>query len=372
MVQIKLDANRNIYDSLATGWQYEANARTMTAYFNRGTGVDWRPCVAIHANPAPPTWGGCYTSGHSITLTLPGTPVCIIDGNKAIYDYGGIEIHFEVLLDRIHRSIVIRDQSALDKLDASLVATLTTDNLTSEYIDASLIEFKLGDEVLLRLSTTRMQDSAQEPLLYAHCPESPGQLCLTQCRSEQCGHSCETCEWNKLRARNRPPETRAETVTLVGDILTLGVDKEWITASGRVFPILINDDVTPVAGSLTGFGGWATNTGNLVDGDPATHAGTTCITTVDPLYANNYVNIDLGKAYRIDHFCVENDAGLCSTPLDTGSGDWYCYRLTYRDNGSYVAFSPECVICVPDATSPNSYFQTERTSNDISGQGVCA
>ena len=366
-MKIPLDVDRNIYPSeppRLSGGPWRANAKGVCAEF-------YPDRVRIFIKEGPSQWENFRAGDVAVTFGLPDDTAGItVDANVITYSYGDVQIRFEVLLDCIRRTVIVQRPSALAHLADYLQFSTDMPGLSHRHRNGQHIEISRRGKICLHIKTFRAWDNTRIPAVR---PCSGG-FC-SQAKRLGCagcgdwgGGGCPRTD--ERRVYYRSAQFNMEELSLQDGILRLCVAESWLNNPARVFPLFINDDITPSAGSLTGAGGWATNTANLVDGDPSTHAGTTCVDPVDPDYANNYVTIDLGTTYRIDWFTVENDAGLCSTALNTGGGDWFQYRLQYRDNGSYVSFSPECVISVPDATTPNTYFQTQRTSNDVSGQGV--
>jgi hypothetical protein len=351
--KINIDVDRNIYPSTNPDYEYQANAKKLSVYFNR-IGGDLGICVC--QNPDPEYWSDVTQRTNTWAfLDLPEGANITIDGNEIIYDYGEISIRFDVLLDQLRRTIIVESLTGANIVDQYLsYAAIMGSKIVPAYQDNKNLYLYADGSVEMKIVTYKMRDSAQ--IQYMRPCHNCGNDHV--CGSVSIGDTvCSGDHSNCPRGREpeyRPAESASELVTLIDGRLTLTVDSDWLKSSDRVYPVYINDDITSAVQSYTGYGYFAIDTVNLFDGSNSTFAGGGCDHNIRP--GTDYIDIELDGEYNIESFDIRT-YDICETAQTS------TVELLY-DNSGYQSFSPVCQV------SADLVDNTEYLSNNVSGQSI--
>jgi hypothetical protein len=377
--KIQLDVDRNIYQSKNASFQFQANAKKLSAYFNRkrldGT---WDLGVWVCSNPDGPYWKDHNPRDNTyMFLDVPEGAKQEIDGNTITYDYGEIAIKFDVLMDIVRRTVIVKSRKGLDVLDQFLKYNATFSKIAPSVVNDKHYELKDNDVVELRVKTNKMTDS--NSLTWVEKCKMEKKLCNTGEGYKDAKEHCASCT-HECAAFVSESTAEYDKNALDDKALVLLPDTEWLNDVRRVFPIFINDDITPASTSITGYGNYATNTANIFDGNNGTYGGTACSGSVvhdEGDGFQHYLDIDLGDTYVIEGFDwrAYNICGI-NYGWDTYPNQYWRNILLHDDDedDTYDEFSPRCLTTnEDDEVSPQNYYEGNTiSSNDVSSQNVSA
>ena len=337
MPKIQLDVDRNIYPSKDPEFEYQANCKTGSVYFNRTNGdlgfyfcpnldkADWSSIKRMEG-----TW-------HSIlpyNVVLPVAPIYEVDGNKITYTYPGgkIQLQISVEIDGVRRLIILKEGLAVQALDLHFAYEKPVGFTKEQTVKKVIIKDSTG-KVNTEIRTIRAWDSAQ---VLPCCSSSHlcGKAGENNC-SKICSKNCP-----RKDVRLCPMQYPNEDLEVYSDSVKLLINSDWLNSPDRVFPIYINDEITGWQGgasiALAGKfdGGNASST--LYDGTKTANSGVggDCgvgdTAYIAQTYGTDCIDLDLGGSYTVEDVKVwvtmagdtEYDVGIKLQYDDVGWNDF--------------------------------------------------
>lgn len=358
MPKIQLDVDRKIYPSKNTNYQYQANAKKLSVFFNKKTVRGWEPGIWVCANHNSKEWWDINTKETSLYQKLPTTDKIIINGEHISYDYEDIEIRFYIGLDLLNRSIIIKNKDGINKLSQYIEFLTELTNLNCEIQDNKELHFKKNGQIELKNKVKlKARDSAKHLVL----PPCRNKQNLTGAQLDKlCPEAkkanCKGCQQDTVnccpigrKTYYVPSVAEIEEIIYQDGKIKLFIENEWLNDPKRVFPIVIHDDITPEAGSITGTGkfddgdaGNAFSYAAILDDDDDTFAGGQCsgngntsqIDISAEGIADHNIELDLGAVYTVESFVVRYMA--CRTP--NCPNKLYDVKVQYKDGENWTDF----------------------------------
>jgi hypothetical protein len=293
-------------------------------------------------------------------MRLPQPKSFRIEGDIAIYDYGDIDVWIRCRLEQIRRTIVIKSAQGLVQADLYMRTTLEKSNLSDSSLSAKHVGFMKDGIPQLYIKTREARDSAQLPF-YPPCmgteyDAANGWICKPG-RDAGCkGCSAIPCQCPGHRELHyRPNRIATETISISNDELVLGIPADWLDSAERVFPVYINDDITPGSGSITlggkMSGGGSCSAADCVDGDVSTYVGGYCgggcsQGAFEISFGTDYIEFDLGGTYTVTDVEWRN-ANIAA---------WGCcpsmyYKWEYYDGSWHDFVSETDCTCIGESTT---------------------
>lgn len=383
MPKIQIDVNRDIVPSQNPDFQYQANAKTMSVYFN-----DIRPTSVISAtvrapgdlglwicaNPDPEYWKEFNPRDNTYAFfDVPeGADVTVVD-NVITYTYPKdfIEIQFTVGLDCIFHQINVLDKAGLINLAKYCEHDTELSQIISSISDTKEIRFTKDPTDGIKIITRRLWDSAENPY-FPPCQMGDGShLCgkADELNCKGCSSlPCANCKKEGQIAKTKPAETEKEYLVFTNDKLTFQPDNTWLNDPARIFPIYINAEITPGGVSSTALAGkfdGGNAAATLYDGTTTAESGVggSCGAGDDAVIATAYdtdtIAVTLDDSYAVDQIKVWTN-GSCP-----GTG-WFL-KVEYWTGSAWSDFGGTDEYNATDCNSHAIDFNsiTERTTTKV-------
>jgi len=318
--KIQIDVDRNIYPSQDPQFEYQANAKMLSVYFNQKKETDkaWTLGIWVCANPDPKDWRSHHKTDTYAFFDLAETDNYTVKDNIITYHYDDIDIQFEVLLDRVQRTIIVKSDQAVDNLADYLTYNALFNNLSPKTIDSRQLGLDDGNNTGLYVQSMKMRDSSRTKTKIFR-------------RSKK----------NKEKYAYITAQNQKEDVHLNNNILELKVDWDWLRDEDRVFPIYINDEITSWQGASS-----ITLAGKFDGGNPSSTlydssksefngVGGRCdigdMAEVDGSYDVDMIDLDLGSSYIVDRIVVDSNGA-------DYIGKYFFVKVQYWNGSGWVDF----------------------------------
>jgi len=332
MPKIQLDVDRTIVPSSNPDFQYQANAKTMSIYFN-----DIRPPETVSstarapgdlglwicANPDPEYWNEFNPRENTYAFfDVPEASDVTVNGNEIVYAYPKdfIEIHFTVGLDCIHHQVHVLAKDGLLNLSKYCEHNAELSQVSSSIVDVKQVDFSKTADDGIKIRTHKIWDSSQNEY-FPPCQMGDGSRLCNKAGELSCkgcvALPCDTCPKEQQTIgqvlKYRPVETDAEYLSFSNDKLSFQPDSTWLNASERVFPIFINAEITPSGVSSTALAGkfdGGNAAATLYDGTTTTQTGVggSCsagdTANVATAYDTDTIDITLDGSYDVDQIKI--------------------------------------------------------------------
>jgi len=313
MPKIQLDVDRNIYPSKDPEYEYQANCKSGSVFFNRT--IDGRPGFLFCSNDRT-EWNeikkteGIFFDVIPHNVVLPNPPGHRVTGNTIRYVYpgGNIEIDLTVGIDGVRRTIILNKSMAVMGLNTRFGFEKPPG--FSHVQKSKKLEFKdSGGVINAEVKTIRAWDSAQI-LSCCHL----GRLCQGASRFG-CKKFCPASgKCPKSTPSLSPSQLPNEDLIGYDDSLEIKVALNWLISPDRIFPVFINDEITSWqnVGSITLAGKFdGGNASSTLYDSTTTHengVGGDCAigdtASIAKVYDTDTIDLDLGASYNVDQIKV--------------------------------------------------------------------